>query len=97
MPLRLYEEEVDHIDECKTNNNLENLDAVTHEENMTRACGKAVKQIDIKDGSVIEIFRSINSAYKKLGKKSGNGCISRVCDGKRGARQAYGYRWEWCQ
>jgi HNH endonuclease/NUMOD1 domain len=85
-----YEAEMDHKDENKSNNDLDNLEEVTHEENVTRACGKAVKQIDVKTGDVIESFRCIRDAYKKLGK---TGHIGDVCSGKR--EVAHGYKWEW--
>ena len=48
-----YEEEVDHINEVICDNSPENLEAVSHKENMIRCLGKTVKQIDIKTGNFV--------------------------------------------
>jgi len=67
-----------------------NSEAISHSEYMIRACGKAVKQIDAETGDVIETFRCIGDAERKLKKRAGH--ISAVCNGTR--KTAYGYKWE---
>jgi len=88
-----YEDEMDHKDEVKDNNDLDNLEKVTHRENMIRALGKAVKQINIETGDVVETFRCISDACRKLGKSYCGGDISDVCNRLRWT--AYGYGWTW--
>jgi len=87
-----YEDEIDHKDRVRNNNSKDNLDVVSHQENMIRATGKAVKQIDIETGEVIETFRCISDAERKFGKKRHN--VSSACNGRQ--KTAYGYRWELC-
>jgi hypothetical protein len=65
-----YEEEVDHLNRDKKDNEKGNLESVTHRENVVRAMGKSVKQVDIETGQVIETFRTVTDAYRKLGKKN---------------------------
>jgi group I intron endonuclease len=53
---------------------------------------RAVKQIDVKTGKVIQIFCSANEAARSLGKAKGNH-ITEVCKGK--GKTAHGYKWEY--
>ena len=87
-----YEDEIDHKDRVRNNNSKDNLDVVSHQENMIRAIGKAVKQIDIETEEVIETFRCIGDAERKFGRKYRN--ISTACNGRQ--KTAYGYKWEFC-
>jgi HNH endonuclease len=88
----IYENEVDHIDENRKNNEKTNLEPVTHRENVIRATGKAVNQINKETGEVIETFRTITDACRKLG-NSDMSAITSVCKGTR--KIAYGFKWEW--
>jgi HNH endonuclease/NUMOD1 domain len=89
---RDYNEIVDHLDEKRDNNDIDNLEGVeSKRENTLRALGKGVKGTNIKTGEVKE-FRCITDAYKYLNKKN-TGNISQVCNGKR--KTSYGYKWEW--
>jgi HNH endonuclease len=87
-----YEDEVDHVDENKKNNSPPNLESVTHRENVIRAMGKAVNQINKETGEVIESFRTITDACKKLGNHDVS-AITSICNGMR--KIAYGFKWEW--
>jgi HNH endonuclease/NUMOD1 domain len=89
-----YEDEIDHKDKVRNNNGIDNLEVVSHNENMIRAHGKAVKQINMKTGETIEIFRCVSDACRKLGKGHVTN-ISNVCNQKH--KTAYGYGWEWCE
>ena len=53
-----------------------------------------MKQIDKETGNIIEIFRAIRDAYRKLNRKYDTH-IGDVCKGKYGCKSAFGYRWEW--
>ena len=55
---------------------------------------RAVKQIDVKTGEVIQIFCSANEAARSLGKAKGNH-ITEVCKGK--GKTAHGYKWEYVE
>lgn len=65
-------EYVDHINGVKTDNRLENLQIVSHQENMKRAarngkCGaKRVGQFDF-EGNLIQIFPSASEAGRQMG------------------------------
>jgi len=83
---------VNHIDEDKLNNNLNNLEWCTHKENVTHTSGKKIKQININTNEVIKIFDSVNEAFRKLNKQYGNN-IRLACNGER--KSAFGYKWEW--
>jgi HNH endonuclease len=87
-----YEDEIDHKDRIRNNNDKENLEVVSHRENMIRVAGKAVKQINIESGNVIETFRCMSDAYRKLGRKR-HSDIADACNGRQ--KTAFGYRWEW--
>lgn len=95
--------EINHKDENKANNMVDNLEWCTHKYNSnygTRTSKiipktiektrKPVKQID-EDGNVIKIWYSMNEASRKLGIIQQN--ISKCCQGTR--QHAGGYKWEY--
>lgn len=57
--------EVNHIDENTHNNRLDNLNLMTHEENIQYTVSKTVLQFD-KNGNFIAEFSSITEAGKAL-------------------------------
>ena len=84
---------INHKDENKINNSTNNLEILTHKDNITYSYGKKIKQINIKTNKVINIFNSINDAFRFLNKNYGAN-IRLVCNGKR--KTAFGYKWCWC-
>jgi hypothetical protein len=83
---------INHIDENKLNNNLENLEVVDHKQNITHSCGKKIAQLS-DDGQIIKIFDSISEAAQYLKKPGGRSNIGNVCNGKKN-KNAYGFGWK---
>lgn len=95
--------EVNHKDENKTNNSLDNLECLTPYRNCnygTRNArmalakrnvgGKKIRQLTL-DGVAISVWESGHEINRQLG--FDDGLISKVCRGKK--KSAYGYRWEY--
>ena len=95
--------EINHKDENKTNNIFTNLEWCNRLTNCNYGSRnlrigiasktnklKSVKQLS-KDGTLLQIFNSINAAGEYLGKNPSH--ISSCCTGKRNF--AFGYKWEY--
>jgi len=83
---------VNHIDENKLNNSLDNLEWMTGQQNTEYSCGVKVQQIDIKTNKVIRTYNTIKQASIKLGIKNNGSAICSVCNGR--GKTAYGYKWK---
>ena len=93
----IFNTEINHIDECKTNNcasNLEwcdhiyNINFGSHNERMAKSKSKPV--ICIETG---KIYPSTIEIERQLGFSNAN--ISRCCNKKYGYKTVSGYHWEW--
>ena len=91
--------EINHKDENKQNNKVDNLEFCDGEYNINFGTGierrakkvsKPVKQFDLR-GNFIQEFPSVMEAQRKFGYSQGN--ISSACSGK--LKTAYGYRWSY--
>lgn len=89
--------EVNHRDECKTNNNLSNLEWMTKQDNINYGTGsqrsaysrsKPVAQFT-KKGELVAIYVSISEASRQTGIEKPR--ISMCCNGK--ALSTKGYKW----
>ena len=88
---------VNHIDEVRTNNRADNLEWITHTENVNHGTGiqrrkkhpKAVVQISLS-GEVVHTFPSLKAAAKALGLHPTR--IGHCCHGDRPT--AGGYKWK---
>jgi hypothetical protein len=79
---------VNHIDENKLNDNIDNLEWCTYSQNNAHTSGKKINQIDLKTKKIIKTFNCISDAKRELNVKSYIN-ISMVCHGH--GNQAYGF------
>lgn len=77
--------DVDHINSDKTNNAIDNLQWLSHENNVKKSNNKQVLCIELN-----RIFESTTEASKQLGLEQCN--ISRCCNGER--KTCGGYHWD---
>ena len=83
---------INHKDENKLNNNIDNLEWCTAKMNSNHSLAKKVQQINFETNEVIKIYNSISDALKSLNKPQRNGRIGQVCKGK--CKSAYGFKWK---
>ena len=91
--------EVNHINEVKTDNRLENLNLMTHKENINwgtaiersaKSKSKSILQFTL-DNILVKEFSSTIQIERELGFSCGN--IVNCCKGRY--KQAYGYIWRY--
>ena len=95
--------QINHKDENKLNNNVDNLEWCTNSYNVnygtrnkkvTTTKGYPICMLDAKTNKVLKIFSSANEAGRFLGKQNGAN-IAAVARKKEGHLTAYGYKWEY--
>ena len=69
--------EVDHINNCKTDNRIKNLQLLNHKQNVGKSRNKAIVSIDVENGEK-KVFISIKKASIELGICASN--ISQICN-----------------
>ena len=82
---------VNHIDENKTNNHVENLEWCTNQYNVRYSNAKAV-DVYTKDGEFVETLEAISDVVNKYGGSSSN--ISRCCKSQYGTYLGYQFRYK---
>lgn len=85
--------QINHIDECKTNNNVENLEWVSASQNVRHSAHQqscCINQLTL-DGELVKAWDSLSQIERDTGyfKQA----INQVCKGKY--KQRYGYCWEY--
>ena len=88
--------QINHKDENKSNNSLENLEIMTPKQNTNYGTRnirdalhkmKPIAQIDMVTGEILKKYPSITSAVKEYGPS-----LAKVVNGRR--KQAFGFKWK---
>ena len=79
---------VNHKDENKLNDSVENLEWMSISDNIRYSCCKSINQLTIND-EFIRTWESASDVNKELNFNTSN--ILRCCKGKR--KSAHGYKW----
>lgn len=85
---------INHIDECKYNNKLENLEFVTILGNNVHSHGIPVEKYDIKTGITIKKYDCITSASKDTPNAT-RSMIKKVCENIK--KEAYDFGWRYAE
>ena len=72
--------EIDHINNCKTDNRIKNLQLLNHKQNVGKSRNKAIVSINVENGKK-KVFISIKKASIELGICASN--ISNICNKKK--------------
>ena len=100
IPNLLNKPEINHINGIKTDNRVENLEWVTHQENCEHSYAnslnkRARKVNQIKNGVIINTFRSQYEASKEIGVSQAS--ISNCCNKIKGNDMIKGYKWQFAE
>ena len=77
--------DVDHIDNNKTHNYLNNLQWITHRDNVRKSCNKPILQYDL-NGEFVREWESASDVGKEV--------QAHICHCLKGKlHSAYGYKW----
>ena len=82
--------QVDHIDENRLNNHVDNLQWMSARDNTTKSQGKPVNQLSL-DGKIVASHISISHAARKIGANKSN--IMKAC--RNINKVVYNYRWQY--
>lgn len=89
--------QVNHKDENKSNNSLENLELMTPKQNInygtrnirvTRSKSKPIAKIDIATGKILKVYPSLACARKEYGNSVTHAALGNY-------KQAYGFKWKY--
>ncbi len=84
--------DINHVDENKLNNSIENLEWTTHQKNILHSLGRRVAKLNKDTLEILDIYESIKEAYEDLNKKYSSG-ISDACRGKQ--KTSWGFKWKY--
>lgn len=81
--------QVNHRDENKCNNRVDNLEYCSNQYNVEYSQAKEVVQKDLKTGEVIEVFKSVSEAQRQTGIQQSH--IAECCNGKQSSAGGFGW------
>ena len=84
---------MNHKDENKSNNNIENLEWITKKQNTVYSIGKKVNKIDKDTDQIIETYDSISDALRSINSPLVAGNLTKVCKGERNT--CGGFKWKY--
>ncbi len=84
--------DINHIDENKLNNSVENLEWTTHQKNILHSLGIRVAKLDKNTLEILDIYESIKEAYEDVNRKYSTG-ITAVCRGSQ--KTSAGFKWKY--
>lgn len=95
IPNPLNLPQINHIDENKTNNNVENLEWVTASQNQRHSAHQQSCKINqyTLDGELIRTWGSAQEIKRELGFSAGN--IIQCCKGNKNYSHVGGFRWKY--
>jgi len=82
--------QVNHIDEDKTNNHIDNLEYLSGYDNTRYTCSKPVESYDLETGATIKWYASASDVVED---GHDSGAVSNVCLNKKGYRSHHGMGW----
>lgn len=85
---------VNHLDENKLNNHVDNLEWCTQKANSIHSCGRKVNQYTLT-GEFVQSFNAISEANRFFNKKRDTNTIRFACHGKQNT--AYGFKWTFAE
>lgn len=81
-------EQVDHINSNRLDNRAENLQWLTRQDNVIKACGKKIRCIETG-----KVYNTTAEALVELGKPKNHSSITAALKGRQ--KSAFGYHWEY--
>ena len=90
----LFKTDINHIDENKENNNVNNLEWCDKQYNNDYSLSKPVNQYDLQ-GNLIKTWKSTSEIEKCLGFE--RSLISKCCLGKSHYKTAHGFIWKYVE
>lgn len=84
---------VNHLDENKSNPNVNNLQWTTNAENIKYSLGIKINQICLKTGEILFVYNSVTDANAAIKKNRSYSGIYDTCNGKRNDSAGFGWKY----
>lgn len=84
---------VNHLDENKSNCNINNLQWTTSADNTKYSCGKKVNQICLKTGEILYTYNCVADANVAIEKPRNSQCIYDTCHGRQNTSAGFGWKY----